>query len=107
MDPVMDPIPSPQTFHMLLAAAPGMLWDPTPARAVLHPICTYVQPGRTKCFFIRPEHLFIRPDHVPGANEAIARGLRRNLGVCFESYYIHWLLLRVLKHFLFVDWNCG
>ena len=102
MDPVMDPIPSLQTFHVLLAAASGMSWDPTPARAVLHPICTYVQPGRTRCFFIRPEHLFIRPDHVPGANEAIARGcgvilvfassLKIFIGCCLESENISYLL---------------
>ena len=102
MDPVMDPIPSLQTFHVLLAAASGMSWDPTPARAVLHPICTYVQPGRTSCFFIRPEHLFIRPDHVPGANKAIDRGcgvilvfassLKIFIGCCLESENISYLM---------------
>jgi hypothetical protein len=63
MDPVMDPIPSHQTFPVLLAAGSGMSWDPTPARAVLHPICTYVQPGIPSCCFIRPDNLLIRPDH--------------------------------------------
>ena len=43
---------------------------------------------------VRPEHLFIRPDHVPGANEAIARGcgvilvfassLKIFIGCCLE-----------------------
>ena len=88
-------IPSLQTFPVLLATGSGMPWDPTPARVVLHPICTYVQPGRTSCCCIRPDSLFIRPDRVPGANKAFARGcgeilvfassLKIFIGCCLES----------------------